>query len=95
MMALAAVFLALSCSMVSLWENPPDGRTPRQRRAGIFHRLLAAALRGYARGWCFVTFKVLDRLGLLRWVSGVPSLFMPRWLVRAIARAEDTEARHD
>lgn len=27
--------------VASLWENPRDGRSPRQRRGGIFHRLRA------------------------------------------------------
>lgn len=46
-----AVLLVLAVSVIaaglvaSLWENPPDGRFSRQRRAGIFHRLLAKLWR--------------------------------------------------
>ena len=39
---LGLVLLAVaSVTLASLWENLRDGRSPRQRRGGIFHRLLA------------------------------------------------------
>lgn len=36
------VSVASCLTALSLWENPPGGRFIRQRREGIFHRLLAA-----------------------------------------------------
>lgn len=42
LLASGLVSVALCCLFLSLWENPQDGRSPRQRLGGVFHRLLAA-----------------------------------------------------
>jgi hypothetical protein len=66
----------------SLWENPPQWRTPRQTEAGIFHRLYAEL--------CFQLFRFyvwlstgLFRIGAPAWLVNLsphclPGLYSPR-----------------
>jgi len=82
MSALVAVFVVLSCSMASLWENPPGGRTPRQRPEGIFHRLL----RWFFVAFCWLT-GILFHAGAPHWLINLLRWFVPDVLMRASARA--------
>ena len=97
MISIALVWGLLSFASLqkagSLWETPPDGRPPRQRRAGVFHRLVELALIGYARTWSFLTFRVLHRYGAPRWLTNSTRFLMPVWLVHAVASIEDREGK--
>jgi hypothetical protein len=55
----------------SLWENPPQWRTPRQTEGGIFHRQAAQL--------CYRLFLFYSWLGITLHRSGVPA-----WLVNLI-----------
>jgi hypothetical protein len=82
---LGLFFVGCLCTF-SLWENPPEWRTPRQTEGGIFHRLYAEL--------CYWIFRV-DTWLLCRFIrflmlAGVPVWLLnlcPHWLPGFIRRA--------
>ena len=80
------VFVAFLLATFSLWENPLDGRSPRQRRGGIFHTLRSGLLRSFFTVYCGLCF-LLYRLGAPAWLVNSVRLIVPGALLRACARA--------
>jgi hypothetical protein len=78
------VFVGCLCSF-SLWENPPEWRTPRQTEGGIFHRLYAELCFQLFRfyGWLSST---LRRSGAPAWLVNLSPYCLPGFIRRAGAR---------
>ena len=82
------VLFGASITLSSLWKNPQDGRTPRQRLEGIFQRLRAAFLVVFFRLYAGVLIPWLCRLGVRGWwVDELPRLVVPDAQRRAAAAA--------
>ncbi len=82
----------------SLWENPPDGRPTRQRRAGVCHRLLAELCYWWFRLFalaCRCVFWLHKHAGLPVWVvNHAPCLVMPFKAARVVGAQEYLRRHH-
>ncbi len=72
--------LAFCRISTGLWENPPDGRFSRQRRAGVFHRACAWLVCEVCYWW-FEFF--VGVCGAFIWAYN-HGLWMPRWFLNYV-----------